>query len=218
MKRLVRAQFYVLGCQPWLPLLLLGAAVASGLLAGGEVRALAARSGDGLSPRSLLALSLETRRAAALLGGVFAVLWAGLGLARGGLNGPLCRGYGRGSVYAALLPPLLASLVGFSLVSQLTVIPAAGVDLAALPAAWVLRCLGLRLLLDLGLALTPFFLRFLLRDGFSAPLLAIGWGLLLYLKLPVTPGLWLPGGTIPFTALWPLLSGALSLLLGRLCF
>ena len=217
MKRLLKAEFYLLRCHHWLLLALLAAVLLIGGLAGAAVLQAEARSAA-LPAWYRLALVLEGRRALPFAGGVFAAVRLWLGFARNGLDAPLCRGYRRGAVFCSVLLPLLLFLAILSLLSALCGAAVGGVFAVGLPAGYVLRGLLLRLIDDLPLCLVPLCLSFLLRGGYAAPLLAAAWGLLIYFRLPTDFLRWQPGAVWQPVALWPLPAAAVSAALSRVFF
>ena len=213
MKRLLKAQFYALRCHFWLPLALLAAGLVVGAVAGSFVRDTV------LSPYYRLAVVLENRRALPFLGGCFVAVWFWLSFSRGALEAPLARGLTRRAVFTAALLPLLLALLLCSLLSQLAALLFSGLQGGGLPpAAYVLPRLGLRLLEDLLLCLVPLCFSFLLRESYAAPLLAAAWGLLLWLRLPLDLGRWMPDQSWRPLAWWPLPAAAASVLLSRFAF
>lgn len=181
---------------------LLSAAVL-GISAGSDVRTYAMR-GQGLDATSALALALEGRRAVGFVGAVWTYLFLYCEFQQRGINNTVYRGCGKLSVFAGKYLLLLFSCVICSLVMQGASLLTAWEWINGVPAAWLLRCAVLRLLLDIGTMTAPLFVVVLLQGNLTAGVLCLIYGLLLYFKAPVNYGLWLPHNTeiVELSALW----------------
>ena len=149
MRACLRWQLRVLGCAWWLLLLLPVLA----LLLGWEAAAVPAaylRRGAELDPRSALALVLDMRHLFPLAGAVWASLFIGMDYAAEAQSLALSRGYRRGQVIRSKVLLYLLGCAFVSVTEQVIAVLAAVPELSALPAAFLLRCFCLRLVLDMG--------------------------------------------------------------------
>ena len=182
---------------------LLSAAVL-GISAGGDVRTYAMR-GQELDATSALALALEGRRAVGFVGAVWTYLFLYCEFQQRGINNTVYRGCGKLSIFAGKYLLLLLSCALCSVVMQGAALLTAREWVNGVPAGWLLRCTGLRLLLDLGTMTAPLGVVVLMQGNLTAGVLCLIYGLLLYFKAPVDYGLWLPQTTAAtsLSVLWP---------------
>jgi len=218
MKKCLRYHWNVLAGHKYILLSVLLSAAVLGISAGSDVRTYAMR-GQGLDATSALALALEGRRAVGFVGAVWTYLFLYCEFQQRGINNTVYRGCGKLSIFVGKYLLLLFSCVICSLVMQGASLLTAWEWINGVPAAWLLRCAGLRLLLDFGTMTAPLFVVVLLQGNLTAGVLCLIYGLLLYFKAPVNYGLWLPNiaGTLEVFSLWPIgalpVSAALSALI-----
>ena len=190
MKACLRWQLRVLGHAWWLLLLLPGMA----LLLGWEAAAVPGaylRRGAELDPRSALALVLEVRHLFPLAGAVWAFLFIGMDYPGEARAAALSRGYRREQV---VWSKYILFLLGGSLISgteQVFAVLLGARGFSALPAAFLLRCFCLRLLLDAGMMVPSALVCFLAGDDACLRLLAPAYGAALWRIMKSHHFLWL---------------------------
>ena len=199
------------------PILLLLPVLA--LLMGWEAAALLGtclrRGGGTMDPRSTLALVLDLRHFFPLAGAVCSSLFLGMDYGAEAHAAALGRGYRRAQV---LWSKYLIFLLGCAAVSALELafaVLAAVPGLSALPAAFLLRCFLLRLVLDVGMMTPPAVLCLLGRENLYFRLVGLMYGAALWRLMQSHYFLWLQNAewrTGELRALWPAAALALSLL------
>ena len=206
MRACLRWQLRVLSCAWWLLLLLPVLA----LLLGWEAAAVPAaylRRGADLDPRSALALVLDMRHLFPLAGAVWAALFLGMDYGSDAQASALSRGYTRSQV---LWSKYLLFLLGCALVSateQVFAVLTAAPGVSVLPAAFLLRCFCLRLVLDVGMMVPPALCCFLAGNDRYIQLLGLVYGVALWRLMGSHYALWLQyagWGRAEWLALWPL--------------
>lgn len=218
MKKCLKYHWSVLAGHKYILLSVLLSAAVLGISAGSDVRTYAMR-GQGLDATSALALALEGRRAVGFVGAVWTYLFLYCEFQQRGINNTVYRGCGKLSIFVGKYLLLLFSCALCSVVLQGASLLTAWEWINGVPAEWLLRCAGLRLLLDIGTMTAPLFVVVLLQGNLTAGVLCLIYGLLLYFKAPVNYGLWLPNiaGTLEVFSLWPIgalpVSAALSALI-----
>ena len=202
MRRCLRSQLWVLFHVWWLPLLPLALGLLMGCEAAAALAATARRSG-GQDAQSTLALLLDLRHFVPLAGAAWAAAFLGMEFDARGAAVPLCRGYRRSQVFGSKLLLFLPGCAAVSLAAQLAaVLPVLSV-LRGLPAPFLLRCFGLRLLLDLGMMTPCAAIAAISGSSLYGRALAGVYGLMLWRCMGSHYALWLPGRADP-PALWPL--------------
>ncbi len=188
---------------PWLALLPPALGLLLGWEASAALGALARRTG---TPEgyAAAALALDARRLVPLAGAVWAAAFLGAAFDGRVPSLLLPRGYGRRAVFASLLLTWTLGLAVLSAFAQGTAaLPV--LRRGAPPAAWLLRCFTLRLLLDLGMGAAPAALVCLFRENLYGRALALAYGPVLWRVMGNHYGLWLPAaGPAGLAALWPL--------------
>lgn len=208
MKLCLRSRLRALFSLWWMPLL----PPVLGLLLGWEASAALGaytRRVGAPEARSAFALVLEIRHFVPLAGAAWATAFLGMEFDGRAPAFPLSRGFRRGQVFGSQLLLLFLGFAVCSVFSQLAALSAVP-GLRSLPAPYVLRCLLLRLLLDLGtMAPCAAIAAFAGRNLCGRALTGL-YGLLLWRLMGSHYGLWLPeAGNPGLLALWPL--GALPL-------
>lgn len=214
MKKCLQYHWNVLLGHKYILLAVLLAAAVLGISAGSDVRAYA-MCGQGLDATSALALALEGRRAVGFVGAVWTYLFLYCEFQQRGINNTVYRGCGKLSIFVGKYLLLLFSCVICSLVMQGASLLTACEWINGVPAAWLLRCMGLRLLLDLGTMTAPLLVVMLLQGNMTAGVLCLVYGLVLYFKAPVSYGLWLPqtAEAVSLSVLWPIVALPVSAIL-----
>lgn len=218
MKKLFSWGVQVLLAHFWaLPALLLAGFLA-GHLSASALAQYTERMQEAPDAMSAFVLALDIRNLMPVIGVFWAIVCLGLDFEGRGINHTLCRGFSRTKVFLVKFTLFLAGAALCSLVSQ---IAAVYTVLTKLPAKYVLRCFGLRLLLDLGMMAVPVIFVYTIRQ--TIPALCIGclYGFALYITMGSHYALWLPEmyENITLADLWPLagliLSPVICLLLWR---
>ena len=210
MKRCLRSRLRALFGIWWLPLLPPVLGLMLGWEAAAALRAYTLRSGP-LSSSSALAFVLEVRHFVPLAGAAWASAYLGEGFDGRSAAFPLSRGYGRFRVFGSQLVIFSLGCAVLSLAAQASALLAVP-GLEALPAGLILRCLGLRMLLDLGMAAPCAAIVAFAGTSLYGRALPFLYGLLLWRLLGSHYGLWLPGTPAPgLSALWPLAALPLSI-------
>jgi len=205
MKKCLKYHWNVLAGHKYILLSVLLSAAVLGISAGSDVRTYAMR-GQELDATSALALALEGRRAVGFVGAVWTYLFLYCEFQQRGINNTVYRGCGKLSIFVGKYLLLLFSCALCSVVLQGASLLTAWEWINGVPAEWLLRCAGLRLLLDFGTMTAPLFVVVLLQGNLTAGVLCLIYGLLLYFKAPVNYGLWLPQTTAAasLSVLWPI--------------
>ena len=160
--------------------------------------------------RGALALVLEVRHFVPLAGAAWAAAFLGGEFDARAPAFPLSRGFRRGQVFGSKLLLFFLGCAVCSSFAQLGALSAVP-GLRSLPEPYVLRCLLLRLLLDLGTAAPcAAIAAFAGRSLYGRALTGL-YGLLLWRLLGSHYGFWLPEAGKPgMLALWPLAALPLS--------
>ena len=223
MKNCLRWQLRVLRFAWWLLLLLPVLALLMGWEAAAALEPYLRRGGGSLDARSALAVVLEVRHFFPLAGAVWASLFLGMDYGSDAHALALSRGYSRKQVIWSKSLLFLLGCAAVSGMEQLFAVFTAVPGWRILPAAFLLRCFCLRLILDTGMMGPPAILCFLARENMYLRLLGLIYGVVLWRLLGSHHALWLQyaeRGTGELPALWPIgalvLSGlAASVLAGR---
>ena len=213
MRNCLRWQLRVLASAWWLLLLLPAMALLMGWEAVAALGTSLRRSGGGMEPAAVLALVLEVRHFFPLAGAVWSILFLGMDFGAEAFTLPLSRGNRRGQVFWSKYLLFLLGCLMVSLLEQAFVLLAAVPDRTGLPADFLLRCIGLRLALDLGMMALPSFLVFWGRGNPYPRLAGLVYGAALWRLMQSRYGLWLPyrqWGREEWLALWPLAALALA--------
>ena len=206
MKNCLRWQLRVLGYAWWLLLLLPVLALLMGWEATAALEPYLRRGGGSIDARSALAVVLEVRHFFPLAGAVWAALFLGMDYASDAHASALSRGYGRNRVIRCKYLLFLLGCLTVSGIEQAFVVFTAVPDRQSLPAAFLLRCLCLRLILDAGMMVPPAVICFLARDDLYIRLLGLVYGVVLWRLLGSHYGLWLQYAlweAEEYRALWP---------------
>ncbi len=219
MTRCLRSQLRALLGLWWLPLLPPALGLLLGWEAAAALGAYTLRAGP-LSGSSALAFVLDIRHFVPLAGAAWAAAYLGAGFDGRSASFPLSRGYGRFRVFGSQLLIFFLGCSVLSLAAQASALRAVP-GLGALPAGLLLRCLGLRLLLDLGMAAPCAAMISFAGTSLYGRALPFLYGLLLWRLMGSHYALWLPEAGPPgLSALWPLAAlplslGACAMSLGR---
>ena len=213
MKNCLHWQIRVLGYAWWLLLLLPVLALLMGWEAIVALEPYLRRGGGSIDARSALAVVLEVRHFFPLAGAVWASLFLGMDYSSDAQASALSRGYRRKQLIWCKYLLFLLGCASVSVIEQVFVVFSAVPDWQTLPAAFLLRCFCLRLVLDAGMMVPPAVICFLARENLYIRLLGLVYGVVLWRLIGSHYGLWLQyaeWGTGELTALWP----AAALLLG----
>ena len=212
MKNCLHWQIRVLGYAWWLLLLLPVLALLMGWEATAALEPYLRRGGGSIDVRSALAVVLEVRHFFPLAGAVWACLFLGMDYSSDAQASALSRGYSRKQVIWCKYLLFLLGCIAVSVMEQLVIVISAVHGWRALPAAFLLRCFCLRLVLDVGLMVPPAMICFLAREDLYIRLLGLIYGVVLWRLMGSHPILWLQyaeRGYEELLALWP--AGALVL-------
>jgi hypothetical protein len=212
MKRCLRSHLRALVCCWRLALL----PPALGLLLGWEASAALGayvRRAGPADARSALAFVLDIRHFVPLAGAAWAAAFLGAEFDARASAFPLSRGCSRFQVFGSRLLLFFLGCALISAAAQLTSAPAAVSGWQPLPAGFLLRCLSLRLALDLGMMAPCAAIVSFAGASLYGRALAGLYGLLLWRLMGSHYGLWLPEAGAPgLIAFWPLAALPLSLL------
>ena len=213
MKACLRWQLRVLSCAWWLLLLLPALSLLMGWEASATLEPYLRRGGGSIDTRSALAVVLELRHFFPLAGAVWASLFLGMDYTSDAHALALSRGYTRSQVLWSKYLLFLLGCAAVSVIEQVFIVFTAVQGWAALPAAFLLRCFSLRLMLDLGLMVPSAILCFQAREDLYTRLLGPVYGVVLWRLMGSRHSLWLQYArweAPDWLALWP----AAILLLG----
>ena len=211
MRHCLRNQLWTLFHIWWLPLLPLALGLLMGWEAAAALSAYARRVG-GLDAHGALAFLLDVRHFVPLAGAAWAAAFLGMEFDGRGAASPLCRGYSRSQVFGSKLLLFLLGCAVLSLTAQLAAVLPGLYDLRNLPATFLFRCFGLRLLLDLGMMAPCAAIVAFSGSNLYGRALAGIYGLLLWRLMGSHYELWLPGmGGVGLLSCWPLAALPLSI-------
>ena len=202
MKRCLRYHLRVLLHIRWLSLLPPALGLLMGWEAAAALRGYAGRFGAP-EARSALALLLDIRHFIPLAGAAWAAAFLGIEFDARGASLPLLRGCSRLRVFSGKLFLYFSGCAVISAAAQTAaVLPSLSV-LRGVPLSVLLRCCGLRLLLDLGMASPPAAIAVIAGENRFGRAITILYGLLLWRIIGSHYDLWLPGKAA-LSSLWPL--------------
>ncbi len=211
MRRCLCSQLWALFHVWWLPLLPLALGLLLGCEAAAALAAYARRSGT-LDARSTLAFLLDVRHFVPLAGAAWAATFLGMEFDGRGAAALLSRGCSRFQIFGSKLFLCFLGCAVISLAAQLAAVFSSFSLWQSLPAPFLLRCFGLRLLLDLGMMAPCAAIAVFSGSNLYGRALAGVYGLLLWRCMGSHYALWLPGpGKADPLACWPLAALPLSI-------
>ena len=207
MKNCLHWQIRVLGYAWWLLLLLPVLALLMGWEAIVALEPYLRRGGGSIDARSALAVVLEVRHFFPLAGAVWASLFLGMDYSLDSQASALSRGYRRKQLIWCKYLLFLLGCASVSVIEQVFVVFSAVPDWQTLPAAFLLRCFCLRLVLDVGIMALPAVVCFAARENLYIRLMGLIYGVVLWRLMGSHYALWLQyaeWGAGEIIALWPL--------------
>lgn len=207
MKNCLHWQIRVLGYAWWLLLLLPVLALLMGWEAIVALEPYLRRGGGSIDARSALAVVLEVRHFFPLAGAVWASLFLGMDYSSDAQASALSRGYRRKQLIWCKYLLFLLGCASVSVIEQVFVVFSAVPDWQTLPAAFLLRCFCLRLVLDVGIMALPAVVCFAARENLYIRLMGLIYGVVLWRLMGSHYALWLQYAEWSIgeiLALWPL--------------